>query len=497
MGAVGYQSVIDQLGLRVLPLARPAAVRAVTRLEDMRVELAVPARMAPDRDDVLKHLLFALKHEGVNLQVLAAVCDHLEPAGLLDELRRTPTGVYIRQLCMVWENVTGRSLEDLPADLGGVIRPLFDPNKFVTTAKPTYNRRWRLQFNGLGDWRFCPWIRRSSELDTVLAEDPLGQVKAFLKEVPAEMIERILAWAYLDETRSTYEIEGERPASNRTEAFAALLKQATTRRDLDETYLVELQNAAVTNPLKREPCLRGYQNYLQSGAPGSRGVTYLPPPPEMLPSLLQGMSRIANQEVASDTHPLITAALVSFGFVFAHPFGDGNGRLSRYLAHYTLCQAGGLADGSILPLSTAMKRNESAYLAALRTYSAPVRNLWDVRWIDGPTFEFSFKGHPSVYRYWDATACTTFFCTMALEAVRRDLRAEVEFLTCHDEVARRVNDRFDVVGSDLSQLIIMAHQNNGVLSNHRRKQFADKVQPEALDYIESCVRTLMQRIRSA
>ena len=40
--------------------------------------------------------------------------------------------------------------------------------------------------------------------------------------------------------------------------------------------------------------------------------------------------------------------MVSFGFVFIHPFMDGNGRLSRWLFHYSLCRSGRLKHGAIL-----------------------------------------------------------------------------------------------------------------------------------------------------
>jgi Fic family protein len=34
------------------------------------------------------------------------------------------------------------------------------------------------------------------------------------------------------------------------------------------------------------------------------------------------------------------AALVAFGFVFIHPFGDGNGRIHRFLIHQVLSTEG-------------------------------------------------------------------------------------------------------------------------------------------------------------
>lgn len=72
MGAVGYQHLIDRLGLRVLPLRCPAQIRAVTRIERLDRILAVPSRLAPS-DSALEHLLFALKPEGTDLAVVTAV----------------------------------------------------------------------------------------------------------------------------------------------------------------------------------------------------------------------------------------------------------------------------------------------------------------------------------------------------------------------------------------------------------------------------------------
>ncbi|HEY7889423.1 MAG TPA: Fic family protein [Steroidobacteraceae bacterium] len=493
MPTLGYAYVHERLGLRVPPVAAPAVIRSVTRVERLANELAVPAKRAPAAD-VIEHLLFALKHEGTDLQVLAAACRHLEPASLLARLRAVPAGQYIRKLCAIWEHTTGRMLEDLPAGIAGTTATLFDPELYLTLDSAKRDKRWGVVFNGLGDWDFCPSVRRTPALEALLQADLLGQVRAFLNDVPPGQLDRALAWAYLDETRSTYEIEGERPASNKAEAFAALLRKAHERQMLDESHWVELQNATVTSPFAREASFRTYQNHLSDGAPGARGVTYVPPPPELIHSLMASIARLANLETGSGIDPLVRAALVSFGFVFVHPFGDGNGRLSRYLAHYALCQSGGLPNGAILPLSAAMRRNELAYLRALQSFSTAARALWQVQWIDAADFNFNFLGEPCIYRYWDATACVTFLCEMALEALRKDLREEVAFLGCYDETVRRVNERFDLAGSTLSKVIRMAYQNGGVVSKNRRKQFAHLVEPEALDFIEAQVSELIRHL---
>jgi Fic family protein len=492
--AVGYQYVIEQLGLRLIPLIRPAALRSVTRMEELSGLLAVPKEMEPS-PSTLGHLLFALKHEGTNLQVLAAAAPSIAPADLLTEIRRTPTGRYIRIVCFAWEKLTGKTLEDLPVGImQAKAAPLFDPELYLTNTEVSRDPRWRVLCNGLGDWDFCPIVRRTKELDALLSENPLEQVRAFLAQVPPATLERVLAWAYLHETRSSYEIEHENPSGNKAEAFTKLLRQAHARHELTEEFYVELQNTVVTSPHAVEASFRLNQNHLSDGTPGPRGVTYVPPPVAMLPSLIGGISRLANSDSCAGIEPLLRAALASFGFVFTHPFNDGNGRLSRFLAHYALCQSGALPNGMILPLSTAMKRNERQYLQALQSFSAPARQLWNVIWLDDPNFEFELEGHESIYRYFDATDTVEFIARMALETLRTDLHSEVDFLACYDKVVRATNDRFDVPGSTLADLIVMAFQNGGTFSQNRRKQYRDRVDPAAMDFIEQELQSALRKV---
>src|SRR5690606_34703113 len=194
---------------------------------------------------------------------------------------------------------------------------------------------------------------------------------------------------------------------------AEVLRHAHVPHDLTEEYLTGLQNVVMPNAFSREASFRTRQNYLANSVPGAAGVTYVPPPQDEVLSLMEGIDRLANGKLSAAVPPLVRATLVSFGFVFVHPFLDGNGRLSRFLAHYTLCQSGALPNGHILPLSIAMKRHEAEYLAALTSFSRPARELWNVTWIDGDEFQFEFRGHPAIYRYWDATDSVRFMYRMA------------------------------------------------------------------------------------
>lgn len=71
MQPVGYSRLLQEPAVRALPPERLAEIRTVTRKEQIGQTLAIPASMAPAADDLLGHVLFALKHEGIDLAILA------------------------------------------------------------------------------------------------------------------------------------------------------------------------------------------------------------------------------------------------------------------------------------------------------------------------------------------------------------------------------------------------------------------------------------------
>ena len=81
---------------------------------------------------------------------------------------------------------------------------------------------------------------------------------------------------------------------------------------------------------------RRVQNYIVNSATGR--TIYTPPPPAVVPSLMQQLVAWLNQR--SDIHPVIVSAIAQFQLVHIHPFLDGNGRTSRLLSTLYLYRAG-------------------------------------------------------------------------------------------------------------------------------------------------------------
>lgn len=488
MSYVGYERLRRELALTAFEVPSPAQVRPVTRVLPGAGLLAVPAHVAPPGREPLDHVLFALKHEGVNLQVLAQALPRVVPAHLGDALQQTPNGRYIRVACFLWEGFTGRRLPIEPRVSGRYV-DVFDPDRYVT-GPARRDPRWRVSFNGLGSLRYCATVQRTPAIQAGIASDILGRARAFADTLGPAMLDRALAWAYLHETEDSYAIEHERPTEDKTRAFVQLLRQAHERRPLSEDYLAELQSSTVTNPLDQAVQFRTEQNWLRGPGRGAAAVTYVPPWPELAAELMDEWMAFAG-DAPRYVDPIVAAGVVSFGFVFIHPFMDGNGRISRFLFHHALCQSGKLAKGLLLPVSVAMKRHEADYLAVLQSYSRPARERVQVTWIDEGQYRFAFKGGDTVYRYWDATACVEFAFRMAAQALDVELKQETRFIARHDEVVRRVNDRVDVRGSDLGTLVVICLDAGGVISARKRKRYADRVPEAVFELIEEVAREVL------
>lgn len=492
--AVGYAWIQEALNAPDFlggDKARLAAVNSIHRIPEGT--LLVPTKLAPG-GGWLEHALFAIKHEGVRLDYLAAALRQVSDNEIQAEFTKTPNGAYIRKLSFLWEAFNQRNLGGVAkSPVSAAYVKLFDP-AIYEVGESRRNGRWRVDFNGLGELSFCPVVRKTDRLKQLLQRDVLAQTKEFAESIGQSMLDRALSWAYLSETEGSFAIEGETPSQDKASLFANLLKRAHDQRPLTEEYLVELQNAAITNPYDKAVQFRIEQNRLQGDALGAAGVTYVPPRPELCDELMQQLMTLANRKLPG-IDSLIHAAVVSFAFVFIHPFMDGNGRLSRFLIHHALGQSGRLPAGFLLPISVAMKKHEEQYLQALKSFSKPARDLCQVLWSGDDQYSYIWSAHEDTwFRYMDLTECVEFTVEMAQAALDTHLRQEVDFLALFDDVAKYINDRHDLRSSDLATLIVTAHQNGGKLSNNRRKRFVDRVQAHVLDDIERAVTKRMQGV---
>src|SRR3546814_20498167 len=70
--------------------------------------------------------------------------------------------------------------------------------------------------------------------------------------------------------------------------------------------------------------------------------------------------------------PVAAAAVLAFGFVYIHPYVDGNGRLHRWLFHHVLASAGFNPPGMVFQISAVILRRIDASKSTLTSYSGPL-----------------------------------------------------------------------------------------------------------------------------
>lgn len=489
MAVLGYEYLRRAGDLAAFPLRRHAEARPVTRVLVENGMISVPVQVAPQTDDWLDHVLFALKHEGVNLQVLAQALPRIPAERLQGAVRDTPNGQYVRIAAYLWEHFAGQRLEQRP-EIAAPYVDVFDAAQYVT-GPSRREPRWRVNFNGLGSLAYCATVERTPAIAAGIGSRIIERAGEFLNSLEPAMRDRALTWAYLHETEDSFAIEHEAPTEDKARLFVQLLHQAHNGRRLDEDHICELQSSTVTNQFVRADQFRTEQNWLRGPGRGTSGVTYVPPSPDLVPPLMAEWMNFAN-DAPRQVDPIIAASIASFGFVFIHPFMDGNGRLSRFMFHKALCMSGRLAEGLLLPVSVAMKRHEAEYLKALQSYSKPAREQVKVMWIGEGDYTFEFKGDDAIFRYWDATECVEFGFAMAAQALDVELRQETGFLAKYDAVLRRVNDQVDMVGNDLSTLIVICLDAGGTISSKKRKRYANKVPQAYFGIIEEAVQEVLE-----
>src|SRR5215203_3944148 len=91
--------------------------------------------------------------------------------------------------------------------------------------------------------------------------------------------------------------------------------------------------------------------------------------PEDLANLMNGWMRTMENLRHSKVDPVCAAAAASFGFVFIHPFEDGNGRIHRFLIDQELASSGFLPHQMLFPVPAVMMRDRSRYDEILEDFS--------------------------------------------------------------------------------------------------------------------------------
>ena len=495
--SLGYSHLIERYDLPALPLDIEAHVDPAIRGRTLRplgrqMRLLVEPKYQPE-NSLAGHLQFALRYEGVNLQVLSLLFTQEEHGtnqqvqnSLCAWLKESPASRYARRACFLYEWLTQTPLpmEDPVSEREAYVA-LLDARQQFAIEPGEKCSRFRILNNLPGTPAYCPLVRKSEYLQGMLAKDLRNITGHTLAEYDEEILRRAAAWLYLKETRSSFELERETPSASKAQRFADLLREADTGKALTEDRLIELQHA-VLDPRFHEFTWRTRQNWLGDDLGYRQRVDFVPPRPEHVAGLMEGLLHLAEeQRLGSHLDPVVAAACIAFGFVFIHPFMDGNGRIHRYLIHDVLAKAGFTPKGIVLPVSAVILANLNQYTDALEHFSKPL-NQRSTYYPDTPTVPA--EGNDAVFfRYPDLTRQTEFLYFALERTVTEDLRHEMDFLLGFDRAKQALNALLDWPDHSEDLFIRLLHNTPWKLSTKKRKSHFHWLKDEELEKAEALV----------
>lgn len=518
---LGYRFCLNQLGMDSWPLrveSRLGARRETAREGEQHLVQTFPPSYVPGAEgDALffEHLEFALRYEGVDLAALAAILSEVDPARIAAWIAVHPSSKYARKLGFLYEWSTGRDIPLQATRIRGPYEPILDEEVYYTGV-PVSVSRWHVRDNLLGTRDWCPLVHR-----TTLSGEPLGtlDVEAALREaraqVPPDVFERAISYAYLAETQASYAIEHDAPTPTQRHAFVRALQAAGSlpvSQRLAPDRLAELQELIfhgiptfVIHGLRADDSFVGSTSRL-----GLRRVDYPCPPARAIELLLRGLrDTVADRLKAPGIPAVVFCGIVSFGFVFIHPLSDGNGRTHRFLIHEALMERGAVDRGALIPVSATMLAQIRDYDAALRSYSHAVRvaaeALAGTPLILESTEPFRFSGYERVaplYRFPVLTDQVAYLEKTIKLSIQEDLVEESRFLLQFDRARGQISDTLNLPAARLDLLIQLIQQNGGSLSRTKRRRYFPDLSPKAVEAAEIAVRQafspeLLRRLRAA
>ena len=426
-----------------------------------------PSRKFNPADTWAWHLEFALKYDGVNLRLLLQLFQHIPRAELENWIQAQPTGIYRRRSWFLYEFLLQTTLDVDDLKRGNYI-DLLDPTQYMvrqfqdqSIRRAHASKRHRIFNNLLGNARFCPMVRPRDQNWRELHD----KTRRLLNKYDHATIIGTINYLYTKETRSSFAIENETPVKDKVERFGKALRHAGKWLSLDNSVYLELQKIMLAKPAED---YRTIQNYVGETIGMNEFVHLVPPKPDDVPALMEGLQAFIDE--STDLDPIMVAAVAAFGFVFIHPFEDGNGRIHRFMLHYFLSTRGVTPENLIFPISATILEDMPAYDACLETFSIPVKGLVEYGFDDDFSMNVT-SDSAYLYRYLDATPLVDYLYDCINQTIEVGLKKELDLLYKFRHVKQAIDREMDISNTELDRFVNFCQQNNGRLSQRKRIRF--------------------------
>lgn len=441
-------------------------------------------------NDLTSHLAFALKYEGIDLYILKKVFQHSGKELVLNMIKKEPTSQYTRRVWFLYEWLIGETLETPDLKTGTYVE-IVNP-KLQFTSNSINSTRHRIKNNLPGTPEFCPMIRKTEKIENLIAKDLSGSIEKGLDGRDKELIRRAAAFLLLKDSKASFAIEGEHPPTLRARNWGKTIGQAG-KKQLTIEELERLQNIVIGTKKLKNMGLRTQEGFIgeHDRETFSPLPDYISAKSKDLPSLMKGLLDTNNLLQNSGYDPVLAATTVAFGFVFIHPFSDGNGRIHRYMIHHILTRMEYTKRGMIFPVSAAILNRIDEYQSILESYSSQRIDLIDWE----PTADHNVKilsDTIDLYRYYDLTAQVEFLYECVEETIEKIIPEELDYLAKYDRMTQYINTYLSLPDTKVDLLIKFLDQNNGKLSKNKRQKEFDDFSDEEISSIEENFQSIFE-----
>lgn len=469
---VGYGAIIDTLKLSV-PIPQQLALISEKHKRYSVDGWRVFTIKHQPQETLYNHLVFALKYEGINLLFFKKLFEHIALTNIEEWIRNEPLSIYSRKIWFLYEWLMQKKLSVTDLKDGNYV-PLIDAKLQYASQVSINSNRHRIKNNLPGTVNFCPLVYKTPKLEKYINEKLAEKTNRVIKEVHKDILLRTSAFLLLKDSKASFSIEGESPTQSRAVRWGRAIGQAGSK-PLGKDELLRLQQIVIENSRFVK---MGYR--LEGGFIGEHDRNTGEPIPEHisarwqdLETLMEGLLHAAKKLEENNFHPVLAAAKVAFGFVFIHPFEDGNGRIQRYLIHHLLTVMKYTPRGIIFPISSAILEKIEEYKKVLESYSHPLLDF--IEWKNTADNNVEVLNETiDYYKYFDATLHSEFLFDCVDYTIQKIIPEEVSYLQKYDVMKAWLDDRFQMPDKTVALLFRFLEQNNGLFSKRaREKEFAE------------------------
>ncbi len=476
---VGYGAIIDALDLAV-PIPRKLALISEKHRQYQIPEWSVFTLRHKPQDTLYGNLVFSIKYEGINLLFFKKLFEIIEELVIESFVQSEPLSQYSRKIWFLYEWLIQKTLNLNDLKEGNYV-PLIDSNLQYTIGKGMNSPRHRVRNNLPGIINFCPLISRTEKLEKYIKEDLSEKTTGFVRNVHNDILLRTSAFLLLKDSKASFNIEGETPSNSRATRWGKVIGQAGNH-PLSKEELLRLQQIVIDDSRFVK---MGFRK--EGGFVGEHDRSTGEPIPEHISArwqdlngLLDGLIETDFKLENSELHPVLSAAIIAFSFVFMHPFVDGNGRIHRYLIHHILAKMKFTPQGIIFPVSAAILERINDYRKVLENYSHPLLDFIEWKTTKDHNVEV-INETADYYKFFDATVQAEFLFDCIDYTIKTVIPEEVSYLQNYDQMKAWLDDNFEMPDKTVALLIRFLNQNNGILSNRAKKiEFSELTEDEIL-----------------